>query len=146
MRERQDLSGTQMSSLDSAPSNSLQETAALKRSIRLRQRRYFHIKNSTADGYRNVVLDPTRMREGQNRWDSLHAAWGRPLDVLSTRKVPVRTSSVILPTLSNTLGFPRDSIFSPNHMERSTSDLARSQNVRTAGIRCNAGNYHCNFA
>lgn len=143
---KQALSETQLSSLGSLPaSRQNQETVELKRSIRLRQRRYFQIKNSTADGYRNVVLDPTRLGDGMGRWDSLYASWSRPLDVLSTRQIPVRTSSVIFPVIPRTLSFQQDSVFSPMHLDRSSSHQLRSQSLRTAGIRCIAGNHHCNI-
>ena len=119
-------------------------SAALKQSIRLRQRRYFHIMNSSADGYQNISWDPTRTGVGQSRWDSLYSSWSQPLEVLRKRQIPVRTSSIILPEIPRTLGFQHDCIFSATRIDRSSiASLPRSMDTRTAGIRSIPWNYHC---
>ena len=122
----------------------MQATIALKRSIQLKQRRYFHIQTSTSDGFQHITVDPNKLGGGQQRWLSLDTAWSQPLNVLSQRLVPIRTSTHIQRDFPNTHDFRHDSVFSTSRLNRSFSPHSEilAPITRTAGTRSNPWNYH----
>jgi hypothetical protein len=137
------------SAVDTSSSKSsdlqLQATITLKRSIQLKQRRYFHIQTSTADGFRHITVDPNKLGNGQQRWQSLDAAWSQPLNVLSQRLIPIRSTTHIQRDFPNTYDFRHDSIYSTTRLNRTVSlpPATLASPIRTAGTRSIPWNYHC---
>ena len=145
--KRADMFGSMKSSAEMSSSNlsdlQMQASIALKKSIQLKQRRFFHIKTSTADGFRHITVDPNKVGNGQQRWLSLDATWSQPLNVLSQRLVPIRTSTHIQRDFPNTHDFRHDSVYSTTRLDRSASSSeALTPPARTAGTRSNPWNYH----
>ncbi len=134
MKSSAEMSSSKFSDLQ------MQATIELKRSIQLKQRRFFHIKTSTADGFRHITVDPNKLGNGQQRWLSLDTAWSQPLNVLSQRLVPIRTTTHIQRDFPNTYDFQHDSVFSTSRLDRSA---VLAPPARTAGTRSIPWNYHC---